>query len=835
MATKTYKKFADEEVSNAKSKDILDVARQLGMTLKKTGQSYKGEWQGHDTFTFDPRKNRFNWRGRGFGGDTITLYAVLRLGATNEKEAVDFFNTSVKGLNDGDYGVFDASKAPKSKPFSYFLKDRALSREAYQYLEEERNFSRETVDFFYRRGLLVESTWRTTKDDGTYFYEPVLVFKNFDTQGQLIGATVQGIYSYPELHEKDHPSGHLKRIVSGSGSYSGLNLVIGAPKRLVVCEASMDLMAYYELHKEQLQDVRLIAPDGYKPLAYSRYIAEIMGYGHWKTSAKEEYLTRLNKALSKPENSGLFDKKTGKLKTEQELLKSYSFLGATEEEQKNFIERFKKETPLYNALSGFHEHLLHFAYDNDEAGHLFASQFRELYPQLAQFTQKNFPPLHGKSLKNDWNDELKFQKAEQKLASVVNSYRQNEVPLPEEPLENVQEPPIDFEAQEYFSANEPPLEEAGLSFEAYSKSQSTENILHSYQRENEGKKDTTRKLESKLSLSKSLNEKNEEALEHYLKEEFKLYMKPDVYKSYLNLASRFPYFSSDNLRLLFAQNPELSEVRDFNSWKNDYGFSITKGSKAFYIFAPTITSVQDEQGSNLRDDEGKLKTKKGQKLIPVFDRSQTTAPVASLEQGEKIFEQHYAKIYDALVRSSGATIIFQEMPEGLTGRVDVSNGTVFVQRQLGAEATLQIVIDKICEWQMSHKLYNENPQVSASEVSLMGQSMSYMLKKQIGLDTSTSTFDILNQIEPQDGILERLENYLSVVQESAQVLHSALLEGIHSELSGASKQNYLEQLIEQAKTKQAERIQKMQESKEAKKVDPSQERVRDQVEKVPQK
>lgn len=113
--------------------------------------------------------------------------------------------------------------------------------------------------------------------------------------------------------------------------------------------------------------------------------------------------------------------------------------------------------------------------------------------------------------------------------------------------------------------------------------------------------------------------------------------------------------------------------------------------------------------------------------------------------------------------------------------------------------------------------------------------MSYMLKKQIGLDSSTSTFDILNRIEPQEGILERLENYLSLVQDSAQVLHSALLEGIHPELSGASKQNSLEQLIEQAKTKQAERIQKMQESKEAKKVDPSQERVRDQVEKVPQK
>ena len=49
-----------------------------------------------------------------------------------------------------------------------------------------------------------------------------------------------------------------------SDGMMGLTLDIGQPKRLVFAEAPIDLMSYYEAHKESLKDVRLVAMDGLK-------------------------------------------------------------------------------------------------------------------------------------------------------------------------------------------------------------------------------------------------------------------------------------------------------------------------------------------------------------------------------------------------------------------------------------------------------------------------------------------------------------------------------------------------------------------------------------------
>ena len=77
MATKTYKKM-EELTEKAKSKDIISVAERLSIKLTRTGQSFKGEWAGHDSFSFNPRKNTFDWYGRGLLGDTIDLVKTIK-------------------------------------------------------------------------------------------------------------------------------------------------------------------------------------------------------------------------------------------------------------------------------------------------------------------------------------------------------------------------------------------------------------------------------------------------------------------------------------------------------------------------------------------------------------------------------------------------------------------------------------------------------------------------------------------------------------------------------------------------------------------------------------
>lgn len=45
---------------------------------------------------------------------------------------------------------------------------------------------------------------------------------------------------------------------------------------MIVAEAPIDLMSYYELHKDQLEDVRLVAMEGLKEGIVSRYAMEAL-------------------------------------------------------------------------------------------------------------------------------------------------------------------------------------------------------------------------------------------------------------------------------------------------------------------------------------------------------------------------------------------------------------------------------------------------------------------------------------------------------------------------------------------------------------------------------
>ncbi|MGI1836025.1 PBECR4 domain-containing protein [Lactococcus garvieae] len=357
MATKTYKKM-EELTEKAKSKDIISVAENLGIKLTRTGQSFKGEWAGHDSFSFNPRKNTFDWYGRGLHGDSIDLVKTIK--DVNFKGAVAY-------LNEIDVDSFDKSKLPPKEKFSYYLKDNEGIQELNQYLIEKRGLSDDTVSFFISAGILSQSTWRTTIDSGEYFYEPVAVFKQINNQGAIDGASVQGFYKNEKIH-KAHKSDHLKRIMPKSDGYGGFALNIGTPKRLIIFEAPIDMMSYYDLHKEKLTDVKLVACDGYKPMAYARYIIEILN-PTW-------------------------------------------VYNSTSEGQQDVYDRIQKIEEIIPNIEGLPQNFITFAYDNDAAGNQFIQQFRETYPNIGQLSQSDLPPLEEGQLKSDWNDYLQKNKKE---------------------------------------------------------------------------------------------------------------------------------------------------------------------------------------------------------------------------------------------------------------------------------------------------------------------------------------------------------------------------------------------------------------------------------------
>lgn len=246
--------------AQAKSLDILEVARSLGMEMKrKSHREYY--WAEHDSFKIDTVKNVWHWYSQADKyGDTISLVQEMR--NVSYKEAMVFL----------EIGSFPEAKPMEDvrKPFNYTLASHERPFvEARAYLKEVRGLSDDTIDFFLEKGTLAQA--KHTGKDGVI--EDVLVFKYLDRNQQLVGASLQGLVPNQERHPG---KGYLKQIMYQSESISGLNVSIGSPKRLIVAEAPIDLMSYYELHKGELNDVRLVAMEGLKEGVLSHYVLEIL-------------------------------------------------------------------------------------------------------------------------------------------------------------------------------------------------------------------------------------------------------------------------------------------------------------------------------------------------------------------------------------------------------------------------------------------------------------------------------------------------------------------------------------------------------------------------------
>ena len=146
------------------------------------------------------------------------------------------------------------------------------------YLRNQRGLSDETIDYFWEQGVLAQANAKldyfAEGNDGvtTNVIEPVIVFKSLSFSGEVVGASLQGIQ---ENWEKWPKHGYAKVIMKNSDPMTGIHVDIGSPKRLIFTESPIDLMSYYELHKDSLQDVRLVSMDGLKESTIGRHLSQI--------------------------------------------------------------------------------------------------------------------------------------------------------------------------------------------------------------------------------------------------------------------------------------------------------------------------------------------------------------------------------------------------------------------------------------------------------------------------------------------------------------------------------------------------------------------------------
>ena len=337
--------------AQAKSLDILEVARSLGMEMKrKSHREYY--WAEHDSFKIDTVKNTWHWYSQDLFGDTINL--VQQMQNVSYKDAMVFLET----------GSFPEAKPVEEerKPFNYTLAPYEQPFvEARAYLKEIRGLSDDTIDFFLEKGVLAQAK-RKDKDG---VIEDVLVFKYLDRNQQLVGASLQGLVPDQERHPG---KGYLKQIMYQSEAISGLNVSIGSPERLIVTEAPIDLMSYYELHKGELNDVRLVAMEGLKEGVLSHYVLEILQERGELAMDERDY--------TKP----------------SELTRTSRFLSVAAEISTLF-------------QNHKYDDLITLAVDRDKAGTDFITKLREKKIPVVDAR----PPKREGQEKTDWNDVLRTQ------------------------------------------------------------------------------------------------------------------------------------------------------------------------------------------------------------------------------------------------------------------------------------------------------------------------------------------------------------------------------------------------------------------------------------------
>ena len=163
--------------------------------------------------------------------------------------------------------------------FKYYLeKYEQPFSDGRDYLQNQRGLSDETIDYFLEQGVLAQANAKLdyfaegTGGVTTNAIEPVIVFKSLSSSGEVVGASLQGIQ---ENWEKWPKHGYAKVIIKNSDPMTGIHVDIGSPKRLIFTESPIDLMSYYELHKDSLQDVRLVSMDGLKESTIGRHLSQI--------------------------------------------------------------------------------------------------------------------------------------------------------------------------------------------------------------------------------------------------------------------------------------------------------------------------------------------------------------------------------------------------------------------------------------------------------------------------------------------------------------------------------------------------------------------------------
>ncbi|MGN5247106.1 ArdC-like ssDNA-binding domain-containing protein (plasmid) [Lactiplantibacillus plantarum] len=152
----------------------------------------------------------------------------------------------------------------------------------------------------------------------------------------------------------------------------------------------------------------------------------------------------------------------------------------------------------------------------------------------------------------------------------------------------------------------------------------------------------------------------------------------DRFKQYLNTLAKFHHYSARNIDLIYAQNPQATQVAGFKQWQTAFNRTVNRGAKAIRIAAPIIKKLTPAEQKRLDTTDERAIV--GYRYLPVFDVSQTSGePVLSSKDFVK----------ENLADHQNVTSLYNAFKDYLNQQTDLKVSEVPLAKLNGAKGYFQ--------------------------------------------------------------------------------------------------------------------------------------------------
>ncbi|MCW6660016.1 DUF3991 and toprim domain-containing protein [Aerococcaceae bacterium NML191292] len=270
---KTFKRkrFTQEQLEKAMSVPIVDYieAKGIGQLIQHGHNYMKLRYDGHDSLVIDLRKNEFIHNAyaheKNARGNLINFVQYIQNNEVGFVEAVQ----EILEFAGEDY--IPVERIIEEKEFIYDYVEAKYNSRAYNYLVKERCINREIVNRLFEERYIIQDKYNNVIFNWTVDGLPPKEPSN------IIGATQQ-------LTRQPDEGMASKWIKEGSQKDSGFNIQLGKRTESVYFfEAAIDMLSYWSLYYDSLNNCRLISLEGLKQETIKNYLTQVTeaGYTHY--------------------------------------------------------------------------------------------------------------------------------------------------------------------------------------------------------------------------------------------------------------------------------------------------------------------------------------------------------------------------------------------------------------------------------------------------------------------------------------------------------------------------------------------------------------------------